>query len=83
MRNSSIRNGWAHFVAGVLALAGVAAEARTLTLTAAQLHDPHASAEALRVIVEEHAGTASLHLRIGRAHAGWYYQDASSAWKQK
>jgi hypothetical protein len=66
MRNSSIRNGWTHFVAGVLALASVAAEARTLTLTAAQLHDPHASAEALRIIVEEHAGTASLHLSAGR-----------------
>ena len=53
-------------VAGVFALAGVVASARTLTLTAAQLHDPHASAQALRVLVEEHAGTASLLLSARR-----------------
>ncbi|GAA0709141.1 hypothetical protein [Dokdonella soli] len=52
--------------AGVLALHGVAAQARTLMLTAERLSSPQAHARSLHVAIDERADTASLRLGADR-----------------
>ena len=52
--------------AGLLASGGGAADARTLRLTAQRLHDPHAQAKSLHLVVEEQADSGSV--RLGAEH---------------
>ncbi len=66
MRNPSIRHCGLFTVAVIIALAAGIGRAGTLTLTAARLHDPHASARDLRVVVDERANVASLHVGAAR-----------------
>lgn len=66
MRNPSIRHCGLFAVAVTLALTGSVARAATLALSAARLNDPHASARDVRVVVEEHANGASLHVSAAR-----------------
>lgn len=66
MRNPSIRRCCTSVIAAAVALASAAVAARTLTLTAARLHDPHAGATDLRVVFDERAAAAALHVSAAR-----------------
>lgn len=62
MRNPSIRRSCVLAVAALIAGGSASACARTLTLTAARLHDPHVSATDLRVVFDERATAGSLQI---------------------
>lgn len=57
---------WILLVAGLFALLGSAAQARTLSLEAARLHAPGVAARDLRVRIEETAAVGSLHIDAGQ-----------------
>lgn len=66
MRNPSIRQCALFVFVVTTVLVGSAARAATLTLTAARMRDPHASARDLRVVVDERATVASLQVGAAR-----------------
>ncbi len=66
MRNPSIRRCCTFVIAAAVALASATVAARTLTLTAATLHDPHAGATDLRVVFDERAVAGALHVSAAR-----------------